>query len=273
MVLCLSMFLDAGKDLVRPRCPGEMKGAATRVPQVLQPRRAGEGSRKVICTTAVRAVAAESPSPGEGGFYIMARESCNQGCGRAREKTKDRKCTCHARWRTCSVEGSGLLETRTASSHHQERSHLLSLSGLCPTALRAIADSPAWEANRRGLRGPCTMVTRLLNPTLTGREPDAVHGSGTVDRQRVHVFGGRVSPQCEGLLAYMPSACGAYPDALSSSLPRARSAAPARASHLNNGRLLGRLPFPPIVSLRSRKYLALPHPPLTRSSAPFGPPS
>jgi hypothetical protein len=73
-----------------------------------------------------------------------------------------------------------------------------------------------------------------------------------------HVFGGRVSPQCESLLAYMPSACGAYPDALSSSLPRARSAAPARASHLNNGRLLGRLPFPPIVSPSSRKYVALP---------------
>jgi hypothetical protein len=85
MVLCLSMFLDAYKDLVRPRCPGEMKGAATRVPQVLQPRRAGEGSTKVRCTTAVRAVAAESSSPGEGGFYIMARESCNQGCGRARK--------------------------------------------------------------------------------------------------------------------------------------------------------------------------------------------
>jgi hypothetical protein len=135
-----------------------------------------------------------------------------------------------------------------SKQHHQERSHLLSLSGLYTTALRTIADSPAWEANRRGLRGPCTLVTRLLNPTLTRREPDAVH-------------------------AYMPSACGAYPDALSSSLPRARSAAPARASHLNNGRLLGRLPFPPIASPRSRKYLALPHPPPTRSSAPFGPPS
>lgn len=94
----------------------------------------------------------------------MARESCNQGCGREREKTKDRKWTGHTRRRTCSVGGSGLLEARTASSHRQERSHLLSLSGLCTTALRTIADSPAWEANRRGLRGPCTLVTRLLNP-------------------------------------------------------------------------------------------------------------
>jgi hypothetical protein len=78
-----------------------------------------------------------------------------------------------------------------SKQHHQERSHLLSLSGLCTTALRTIADSPAWEANRRGLRGPGTLVTRLLNPTLTRREPDAVHGSGTVDRQRVPRFWGQ----------------------------------------------------------------------------------
>jgi len=108
-----------------------------------------------------------------------------------REKTKDRKWTCHARWRDMFGRGFWTAGDAYSKQHHQERSHLLSLSGLCTTALRTIADSPAWEANRRGLRGPCTLVTRLLNPTLTRREPDAVHGSGTVDRQRVPRFWGQ----------------------------------------------------------------------------------